>query len=63
MRHKPDDFNRKPFRKKPGSRESAFAGEPPFLMPLPLKPFELSTWKIATVQFKRTKGPKSHRLR
>ena len=44
------DFNRKPFQKKPGSRESAFAEELPFLMPLPQKPFELSTWKIATVQ-------------
>jgi transposase len=44
------DFNRKPFQKKPGSRESAYAEELPFLMPLPVKPFELSTWKIATVQ-------------
>jgi transposase len=50
MRHKLADFNRKPFQKKPGSRESAFAEELPFLMPLPQKPFELSTWKIATVQ-------------
>ena len=44
------DFNRKPFQKRPGSRESAFSEELPFLMPLPSKPFELSTWKIATVQ-------------
>jgi transposase len=51
MWHKLADFNRKPFQKKPGNRESAFAEERPFLMPLPLKPFELSTWKIATVQF------------
>jgi len=51
MRQKLSDFNRKPFQKKPGSRESAFAEELPFLMPLPPKPFELSTWKIATVQF------------
>ena len=50
MQQKLDDFNRKPFQKKPGSRESAFAEELPFLMPLPPKPFELSTWKIATVQ-------------
>jgi transposase len=50
MRHKLADFNRKPFQKKPGNRESAFAEELPFLLPLPLKPFELSTWKIATVQ-------------
>jgi len=50
MRQKLTDFNRKPFQKKPGNRESAFVEELPFLMPLPLKPFELSTWKIATVQ-------------
>jgi transposase len=50
MRQKLADFNHKPFQKKPGSRESAFAEERPFLMQLPSKPFELSTWKIATVQ-------------
>jgi transposase len=50
MQQKLVGFNCKPFQKKPGSRESAFAEELPFLMPLPLKPFELSTWKIATVQ-------------
>ena len=50
MRHKLADFNHKPFQKKPGNRESAFAEERAFLIPLPCKPFELSTWKIATVQ-------------
>jgi hypothetical protein len=50
MRQKLDEFNRKPFQKRPGCRESAFAEEHPFLIPLPDKPFELSTWKIATVQ-------------
>ena len=50
MRHKLSDFNRKPFQKKPGNRESAFAEELPFLIPIPPKPFELSNWKIATVQ-------------
>ena len=50
IRHKLDDFNKKPFQKKEGCRESAFAEERPFLIPLPDKPFELSTWKIATVQ-------------
>jgi hypothetical protein len=50
MRQKLTDFNRKPFQKKPGNRESAFAEELPFLIPLPVKPFELSAWKIATVQ-------------
>jgi len=50
MQQKLADFNHKPFQKKPGNRESAFAEERPFLIPLPVKPFELSTWKIATVQ-------------
>jgi transposase len=50
MRQKLLDFNCKPFQKKPGSRKSAFAEEQSFLIPLPVKPFELSTWKIATVQ-------------
>jgi transposase len=50
MQQKLADFNHKPFQKRPGSRESAFAEEQPFLIPLPTKPFELSTWKIATVQ-------------
>lgn len=51
MWQKLKDFNRNPFQKKPGSRESAFAEERQFLMPLPGKPFEMSTWKVATVQF------------
>jgi transposase len=50
VRQKLQEFNKKPFRKKPGCRESAFAEERPFLIPLPGKPFELSTWKLATVQ-------------
>ena len=50
MRRKLDEFNKKPFQKRKGCRESAFAEERPFLMPLPDRPFEMSTWKIATVQ-------------
>jgi len=50
IRTKLQEFNKKPFQKKEGCRESAFAEEQPFLIPLPDKPFELSTWKIATVQ-------------
>jgi transposase len=50
IKHKLDDFNKKPFQKKEGCRESAFEEERPFLIPLPDRPFELSTWKIATVQ-------------
>lgn len=50
MRQKLEAFNRMPFQKRPGNRESAFAEERPFLLPLPTNPFELSTWKIAAVQ-------------
>ena len=48
------EFNHKPFQKRDGSRASEFEEEKPFLLPLPLRPFELSTWKIATV------GPNYH---
>lgn len=48
------EFNHKPFQKKNGSRASEFEEEKPFLLPLPSHPFELSTWKIATV------GPNYH---
>ena len=44
-------FNNKPFQKKDGNRSEVFKEEKPFLLPLPLKPFELATWKIATVQY------------
>jgi hypothetical protein len=44
-------FNNKPFQKKDGSRRVEFEAEKPFLLPLPSKPFELSSWKIATVQY------------
>lgn len=47
-------FNYKPFQKKNGSRASLFAEEKPFLRPLPQYPFELATWKKATV------GPNYH---
>ena len=43
------EFNHKPFQKKDGSRALAFEEERPFLLPLPPRPFELATWKIATV--------------
>lgn len=47
-------FNHKPFQKKEGSRAIAFQEEKPFLLPLPPRPFELATWKVATV------GPNYH---
>lgn len=42
-------FNHKPFQKRKGSRASSFVEEKPFLRPLPPRPFELATWKVATV--------------
>jgi hypothetical protein len=46
------DFNQKPFQKKEGSRESVFLNEEKItLTPLPSTVYELSSWKIATVQF------------
>ena len=46
------EFNSKPFQKKPGSRLSVFLEEEKSaLMPLPVIPYELAFWKIATVQF------------
>jgi len=51
VREKLDAFNRKPFQKKEGSRLSIFLEqEKPFMQPLPRTPYELATWKIATVQ-------------
>lgn len=44
------EFNHKPFQKKEGSRADAFEEERVFLLPLPSTPFELSEWKVATVQ-------------
>lgn len=45
-------FNSKPFQKKEGSRLSVFLEEEkPMLLPLPAVPYELATWKIATVQY------------
>lgn len=46
------DYNHAPFQKKEGSRFSLFNEEEKmFLMPLPPNAYELSQWKIATVQF------------
>lgn len=46
------EFNSRPFQKKPGSRLSTFLEEEKYtLQPLPASPYELATWKIATVQF------------
>jgi len=45
------EFNHKPYQKKEGSRASAFEEEKPFLLPLPISPFELAEWRVATVQY------------
>lgn len=52
IHNKLNEFNEKPFQKKSGSRLSVFLEEEkPFLLPLPTKPYELATWRVATVQF------------
>jgi transposase len=50
MREKLEEFNARPFQKKPGCRLSAFEEEKPFLLPLPTHPFEMAMWRIAKVQ-------------
>ena len=52
MREKLAELNQRPFQKRPGSRTSAFHDEEKHLLqPLPASPYELATWRIATVQF------------
>ncbi|MCD4712770.1 MAG: IS21 family transposase [Clostridiales bacterium] len=51
IREKLNNFNSRPFQKREGSRISIFLGEEKsMLLPLPATPFELATWKQATVQ-------------
>ena len=54
IRERLETFNHKPFQKRDGSRASVFEEEKPFLLSLPPRPFELATWKVATV------GPNYH---
>jgi len=51
IKQKLHDFNHKPFQKKEGSRATIFFEERMFLQPLPAKPYEYSTLKVATVQY------------
>lgn len=52
IRCKLNDFNKKLFQKKEGSRLELFHNEElPLLAPLPVNSFELADWKQATVQF------------
>jgi|ADurb_Val_02_Slu_FD_contig_123_17454_length_3702_multi_3_in_0_out_1_3 transposase len=47
-----DELNSAPFQKREGCRQSVFlAEEKPLLLPLPSTPYELATWRVATVQF------------
>lgn len=47
-----EEFNARPFQKKPGSRLTAFLEEEKtFLMQLPASPYEIATWMKATVQY------------
>jgi transposase len=52
IRRKLDEFNRRPFTKKEGSRYKLFLEEElPKLTPLPATPYELASWKQATIQY------------
>ena len=52
IREKLEEFNRRPFQKKEGSRYELFHNEElPLLTPLPATRYELADWKQATVQF------------
>ena len=51
IRKELDVFNDRPFQKKDGSRSSVYQEEElPFMLPLPARPYEFATWKVATVQ-------------
>ena len=52
IKEKLEEFNKKDFQKKEGSRLSLFKNEELlFLLPVPAAPYELAIWKQATVQF------------
>jgi len=52
IREKLYEFSRKLYQKKDGSRESVFIElDRPALKSLPVKAYEMATWKIATVSF------------
>jgi transposase len=46
------EFNGRPFQKRPGNRRSAFLEEErDMLLPLPTTPYEIASWKKATVAY------------
>jgi hypothetical protein len=50
VRDKLEEFNTRPFQKRPGNRKSAFDEEKLFLIPLPARSYEMAEWRVATVQ-------------
>lgn len=51
IRKKLDEFNKRPFTRKQGCRQSAFEEEEKFaLSPLPSTPYKMSEWKTAKVR-------------
>lgn len=44
-----ETFDQKPFQKREGSCATSLAEENPFLLLLPVTPFKLAVWKVATV--------------
>jgi hypothetical protein len=47
-----NDYNERPFQKRPGSRQSVFCEEErDLLLPLPQTHYEIASWKKATVAF------------
>lgn len=49
IHEKLDEYNARPFQKKPGSRASVFEEEREYLRPLPREPFEVTEWKTVKV--------------
>ena len=50
IKEKLEEFNNAPFQKKPGSRNSGYKEELPYLSPLPAYPYEFAVWKKGKVQ-------------
>jgi transposase len=58
-----EDLNRRPFKKLPGSRRSAFeAQDQPALQALPATPYEFALWKQAKVHWAEKTGPATTQL-
>jgi transposase len=52
IRQKLRVFSEQPYQKRDGSRRSVFEEfDKPALLPMPVRPYEIASWKIATVSF------------